>query len=89
MEKSPGVEQPREGWIYLFQKRILIHSLIHIECSLSLFDKHKNELDEEKDDLDSAENWESSQKSHRATNHAQRRLKCHLDVQLLGKLVLW
>ena len=72
----------------IFKKGILIHSLIHIEGRSSLLNKHEDKLDEEKDDLNSAENWESSEKSHRAADHAQRRLKCHLSVQLLGKLVL-
>ena len=42
--------------------------------------KDKDELDEENDDLDSAENGESSEKPHGATNHAERRLKCHLEI---------
>ena len=53
---------------------------------LSILDKFEKHFDEKEDDLDSTENGESSEETHRASNHAQGRLKSNLEIYNLQKL---
>ena len=49
---------------------------------LSILDTFEEDLDEKEEDLNSTENGESSEETHRATNHAEGRLKSNLEIKL-------
>ena len=55
----------------------------HLFSILGTFEK---DLDEKEDDLDSTENGESSEETHRATNHAEGRLKSNLEIYISKSL---